>query len=182
MRYVLQIHLTEDDFTNFNVFHVNRSPYSGSMTGGLKKLVAVVYAVLIAMNFLRDGVNGHSVTYALVLVGFGGLLIWKMDSLFAFVTRRTMKRMKKSGKMPYSDDSRMEFYEDRLVEITGAGRMERTWESVERLCYVEGKVWYLYMSNSSAFVLPVEQIKSQVDIGEFRRFLESKCPCVERFA
>ena len=52
---------------------------------------------------------------------------------------------------------------------------------MERLCIREGKVWYLYMNNTAAFILPVEQIAAQTDLAEFRRYLESRCPVVERF-
>ena len=52
---------------------------------------------------------------------------------------------------------------------------------MERLCIREGKVWYLYMNNTAAFILPVEQLRAQTDVEEFRRFLESRVPVVDVF-
>lgn len=181
MRYELQIHMTEGDFAAFNVFHTTRSVYGKQMTRRLKLLVGGMFALAAAMYFLLKGINEESVLYAVLLAVVGGLFIWRYDKVFGKAMAKTLKRMKKTGKMPYSPDSRIEFYDDRVVEITDERRTELYWPTVERLCLVKGQAWYLYLNNSSAMVLPVEQIKAQTDIGEFYRFLEGKCPVVDRF-
>ena len=89
--------------------------------------------------------------------------------------------MKKSGKLPFSPEARLGFTDEGILEITPDGRMEKRWESMERLCIREGKVWYLFMNNTAAFILPVEQIRVQTDEVEFRRYLESKFSLVEVF-
>lgn len=181
MRYELQIYMTEGDFAAFNVFHTTRSVYGKQMTRRLKLLVGGMFALAAAMYFLLKGINEESVLYAVLLAVVGGLFIWRYDKIFGKAMGKTLKRMKKTGKMPYSTDSRIEFYDDRVVEITDERRTELYWPTVERLCLVKGQAWYLYLNNSSALVLPVEQIKAQTDIGEFYRFLEGKCPVVDRF-
>ena len=181
MRYELQTHMTEGDFAAFNVFHTTRSVYGKQMTRRLKLLVGGMFALAAAMYFLLKGINEESVLYAVLLAVVGGLFIWRYDKVFGKAMAKTLKRMKKTGKMPYSPDSRIEFYDDRVVEITDERRTELYWPTVERLCLVKGQAWYLYLNNSSAMVLPVEQIKAQTDIGEFYRFLEGKCPVVDRF-
>ena len=181
MRYELQIHMTEGDFAAFNVFHTTRSVYGKQMTRRLKLLVGGMFALAAAMYFLLKGINEESVLYAVLLAVVGGLFIWRYDKIFGKAMAKTLKRMKKTGKMPYSPDTRIEFYDDRVVEITNEHRTELYRPTVERLCLVKDQAWYLYLNNSSAMVLPVEQIKAQTDIGEFYRFLEGKCPVVDRF-
>ena len=181
MRYELKIHMTEDDFTAFNVFHTTRSVYGKQMTRRVKRLIAGMFALAAVLYFLMRGVNGESVLYAVFLAVVGGLFIWRYDKVFGKAMGKNLKRMAGNGKMPYAPESRIEFYDDKLVEITPERRTELYWPTVERLCAVEGKVWYLYLNNSSAVVLPVEQIRAQTDIGEFYRFLEEKCPVVDVF-
>ena len=98
-----------------------------------------------------------------------------------FTMKLVINNMKKSGKMAFSPESRLGFTDEGILEITPEGRLEKRWESMERLCIREGKVWYLYMNNTAAFILPVEQISAQTDVAEFRRYLESKCPVVACF-
>ena len=181
MCYELQIHMTDEDFAAFNVFHTTRSVYGKQMTRRLKLLVGGMFVLAAAMYFLLKGINEESVLYAVLLAVVGGLFIWRYDKIFGKAMAKTLKRMKKTGKMPYSPDTRIEFYDDRVVEITNEHRTELYWPTVERLCLVKGQAWYLYLNNSSAMVLPVEQIRAQTDIGEFYRFLEGKCPVVDRF-
>ncbi len=181
MRCELQIRLTDTDYADFNIFHMNRSPYSKSLRKGTRWPVAAVLLLCAALTLLAEGLTVFSVTYAAVIALVGGVMLWKFDSLFAFVFRRMMKRMKKSGKMGYSPESTVIFTEEGILEITPEAKTERQWSSVERLCLVEGKVWYLYLNNTAAFILPVEQLDAQADIGELYRFLEGKCPAVDRF-
>lgn len=181
MRFELQIKTTEEDFIGFNVFHTIRSVYGKQMTRRMKLLVAGMFALAAVLYFLMKGVTGESVLYAVVLAVVGGLFLLRYDKIFEKAMGKTVKRMTKTGKMPYAADSRLEFYEDSFVEITPEGRTERAWSSVERLCLVDGRVWYLYLNNSSALVLPVEQIKAQTDMDALLRFLTEKCPQVERF-
>lgn len=180
MLFSFQIRITDADYADFNVFHASRSPYAKQLLRGLRLPMVLIWAVCIALNFWNRGVNGESMTYALLVAAFGGVLLWKMDSLVSSVTRWSLRRMKKTGKMPFAPESRIEIHEDRIVEITPEQRTERVWTAVERLCLVDGKVWYLYLNNSAAFILPVEQLRAQTDIGALYRFVESKCPRVDR--
>ena len=181
MRYAFQIHMTDEDYTAFNLFHSIHSSYFRQSRRRLKGFILVLYALTIVFNFWREGVSAASVSYGLLLALIGGVLVWKFDRLYAVIIRSTVKGMKKSGKMPFSPDSRVELYDDKIVEITPEQRTERTWDSMERLCLVGGRYWYLYINNSAAFIFPVEQLREQTDIGELYRFVESKCPVVERY-
>ena len=83
--------------------------------------------------------------------------------------------------MAFSPEARVGFTDEGVLEITPDGRTEKRWESIERLCIREGKVWYLFMNNTAAFILPVEQLRAQTDLAEFRKYLESKVPVVDVF-
>jgi hypothetical protein len=115
-----------------------------------------------------------TVAYAVLLVGLGLMMTVFNGKFSGFTMKLVIHNMKKTGKMAFSPESRMGFTDEGILEITPEGRTEKRWESMERLCIREGKVWYLYMNNTAAFILPVEQISAQTDLAEFRGYLESK--------
>ena len=181
MNYVFDIFLTEEDYIDFNVFHMSRSAYGKKHQRMLRVMVAAIFAVAALVNFLAEGISPVTVAYAVLLGALGLLVTVFSGKTSGFTMKMVVNNMKKSGKLAFSPESRMEFSDAGIVEITPEGRMEKRWESMERLCIREGKVWYLYMNNTAAFILPVEQIAAQTDLAEFRRYLESRCPVVERF-
>jgi hypothetical protein len=181
MNYVFDIFLTEADYIDFNIFHMSRSAYGKKHQRMLRVMVAVIFAVAALVNFWAEGISPVSVAYAVLLVGLGLLVTVFSGKTSGFTMKLVINNMKKTGKMAFSPESRMGFTDEGILEITPEGRTEKRWESMERLCIREGKVWYLYMNNTAAFILPVEQISAQTDLEEFRRYLESKVPMVDVF-
>ena len=182
MSYIFDIFLTEEDYIEFNIFHMNRSVYGKRHQRVLRIMIAVIFAAAALINFCANGISPVTVAYALLLGGFG-LCMTVFDGKFnRFFVKLSIGNLKKSGKMAFSPEARMGFTDEGVLEITPDGRTEKRWESIERLCIREGKVWYLYMNNIAAFILPVEQLRAQTDLAEFRKYLESKVSVVDVFA
>ena len=181
MNYIFDIFLTEEDYIEFNIFHVNRSVYGKKHQRVLRIMLAVIFAAAALLNFWAEGISPVTVAYVLLL-GFLGLMMTVFFGIFSgFLTKLSIGNLKKSGKLAFSPEARVGFTDEGVLEITPDGRTEKRWESMERLCIREGKVWYLYMNNSAAFILPEEQLRAQTDLAKFRGFLESRVPVVEVF-
>ena len=181
MNYVFDIFLTEEDYIDFNIFHMSRSAYGKKHQRMLRGMVAVIFAVAALVNFWAEGISPVTVAYAVLLVGLGLMMTVFNGKFSGFTMKLVIHNMKKTGKMAFSPESRMGFTDEGILEITPEGRTEKRWESMERLCIREGKVWYLFMNNTAAFILPVEQISAQTDVEEFRKYLESRFPVVDVF-
>ena len=181
MNYVFDIFLTEEDYIDFNIFHMSRSAYGKKHQRLLRGMIAVIFVAAAIVNFLAEGISPVTVAYAVLLGGLGLMMTVFNGKFSGFTMKMVINNMKKSGKLAFSPESRMEFSDAGIVEITPEGRLEKRWESMERLCIREGKVWYLYMNNTAAFILPVEQIAAQTDPAEFRRYLESRFAQVDVF-
>lgn len=179
MRYVFDIFLSEADYIDFNVFHLSCSVYGKKHQRVLRMMLAAIFAVAALINFLAEGISPVTVAYALLLGGLGLLLTVFHGKFSGFITKLAIGNLKKSGKMAYSPESRLGFTDEGILEITPDGRTEKRWESIERLYIREGKVWYLYMNNTAAFIMPEAQLRAQTNLEAFRGFLEEKCPIVE---
>ena len=181
MNYVFDIFLTEEDYIDFNIFHMSHSAYGKKHQRLLRGMIAVIFVAAAIINFLAEGISPVSVAYAVLLGGLGLMMTVFSGKTSGFTMKLIINNMKKTGKLAFSPESRMGFSDEGILEITPEGRTEKRWESMERLCIREGKVWYLYMNNTAAFILPVEQISAQTDVEEFRKYLESRFPVVDVF-
>ena len=181
MNYVFDIFLAEKDYVELHIFHLSRSAYGKKHRQLLRVMVAAIFTVAVLLSFWMEGISPATVAYAVLLCVFGLLMTVFYGKFSEFTTKLIVRNMKKSGKLAYSPESRLGFTDEGILEITPEGRLEKRWESMERLCIREGKVWYLYMNNAAAFILPVEQLSAQTDVTEFRRYLESRFPVVDVF-
>ena len=181
MNYIFDIFLTEEDYIEFNIFHLSRSVYGKKHQRVLRSMLAVIFVAAALINFWAEGISPVTVAYALLLGVLGLMMTVFFGKFSGFLTKLSVGSLKKSGKMAFSPEARVAFTDEGVLEITPDGRTEKRWESMERLCIREGKAWYLYMNNTAAFTLPEEQLRAQTDLAEFRKYLESKIPVVEVF-
>ena len=181
MNYIFDIFLTEEDYIDFNIFHLSRSVYGKKHQRVVRVLLAVIFVAAALINFWAEGISPVTVLYALLLGVLGLMMTVFYGKFSGFLTKLSIGSLKKSGKMAFSPESRVGFTDEGILEITPEGRTEKRWETVERLCILEGKVWYLFTNNIAAFILPVEQLRAQTDLAEFRKYLESRVPVVDVF-
>ncbi len=85
------------------------------------------------------------------------------------------------GKLPFDPVSTLEFYEDKMVEITASSRTEQGYNIFERVCVVKDRYILLYKSSVGAYILPVAQIKAQLNQENLVDFLSKKCTNVEYY-
>ena len=85
------------------------------------------------------------------------------------------------GKLPFDPVSTLEFYEDKMVEITASSRTEQGYAIFERVCIVKERYIFLYKSSISAYILPMEQVKEQLNQEDLMAFLSKKCTNVEYY-
>ncbi|MBE6949319.1 MAG: hypothetical protein E7456_05675 [Ruminococcaceae bacterium] len=110
-----------------------------------------------------------------------GLYILFLVNVVKRNIKSQIKKLKKTGKLPFDAVSRLEFHEDKIIEITDSKRIEQGYEVLERICIVGDRFVYLYYSSIGAFILPVPQIKNQIDQDDFLNFLFQKCNIVEYY-
>ena len=105
--------------------------------------------------------------------------------LYKKILKRNLKRhinnLKKNGKLPFDPISKIEFFDDKLVEITPSSRTERTYGAIERIYVVKNQFVSLNYSSVGGYLLPIPQIEAQLDKEEFLSFLSQKCGTIEYY-
>ena len=179
MPFKMNITLTQDDYLAFNYCHTTASSFGKKRLRRTRIGILAVGVILSAVTVL---LRGWSVDAAISVTAY-----MLFSVLCAMFFKRGVKRsmqieikaMEKRGRLPMPPTSCIEFFEDKLVETTESTRVEQGYQEMERICIYRDRYIFLYNSGSSAYILPIEQIKQQVYYDDFMDFLFQKCDTVE---
>lgn len=181
MLFQLNINLSEDDYLDFNKFHSFESMHGKKLINKTRIIFVLAMIILAALFLLVMGLTTFSITYAALLLLFTLLYMVFFKKILTRNVKTQIKRLKKVGKLPFDPVSTLEFHEDKMVEITALQRTEQSYSIFERICVVKDRYILLYKSSVGAYILPVVQVKAQLNQEEFVDFLSSKCTNVEYY-
>ena len=181
MQYQLQITLTEEDYLAFNLFHSLESNHGKKQVNRSRNLFILIMALMAVLVAVVIDYNTITVGYVI----FMGLYILLYSLLYkkriAHRIKSQIKRMHKTGRIPYDPEVIFEFYEDKLVEITPTMRTEQSYDGIDRICVLGEEYVYLYRRCMIAYLLPLAQIRGQVPSDQFITFLLQKVSTVEYY-
>ena len=181
MLFQLNINLSEDDYLDFNKFHSFESMHGKKLINKTRIIFVLAMIILAALFLLVMGLTTFSITYAALLLLFTLLYMVFFKKILTRNVKTQIKRLKKVGKLPFDPVSTLEFHEDKMVEMTALQRTEQSYSIFERICVVKDRYILLYKSSVGAYILPVVQVKAQLNQEEFVDFLSSKCTNVEYY-
>ena len=181
MLFNLNINLSENDYLSFNNFHSFESTHGKKLIRKTRIRFILAMVFLAALVVLILGWTTFSVVYAALLLLLTLLYMLFFKKVLTRNIKTQIKRLKKMGKLPFDPVSTLEFYEDKMVEITALQRTEQSYSIFERICVVKDRYILLYKSSVSAYILPVLQVKEQLNQEDFIAFLSKKCTNVEHY-
>lgn len=181
MRFQLDLTITEEDYLAFNYFHVLESSFGKKriILARLRYIALTVLLVVLVLLFSRGRIDPS--LYVIVLSAYTTLYMLLYKSLVKRSIRASIKRVKKEGKPSFDPISKLEFYDDKLVAIDSTKRIEQGYDGIEGVHIVEDRYIFLYDGHSSCFILPIPQVKAQLNQEEFIDFLFKKCSKVEYY-
>ena len=171
MPYRFQIHLTEQDYVNYNLFVMFRSPH------GRKQYYSTLF-VLVAMMALfclyslwsADFAPGSFVLCIPYMIA-GAVFCLLLKPLMIWLLKLQVRRQKFSGKPGYSPEAVMEFFEDRFTEVTPEQKAEQKYTVIDRVCINGSRYIYIHVNTVMAYILPTSCFLSEEQREEFLHFL-----------
>ena len=181
MKYSLRVLLTENDYYEFNVFHATRSHYGKKTLAAMRNMffilsAAIAVLVLVLGDFTIDSIIS-AVIYALVPI----VLSFFVKPIMRFSLKGTIAALKKSGKLGYSPESVIEFYDETFKEITPDEMSEKKYSTIERVSIIEGSTVYLHTNASMCLILPRPAFESDEEYTSFIDFIKSKCDTIDYY-
>lgn len=181
MLFQLNINLSEEDYLAFNIFHSFESMHGKKAIRKSRLFFALAMIILAVLVMLVTGVTTFSVIYAAMLLLFTSLYMVFFKKIFTRNINAQIKRLKKIGKLPYDPISTLEFHEDKMAEISASKRTEHGYNIFERICIVKDRYIFMYHNSVGAYILPVEQLNTQLNQKDFVDFLSAKCTNFEYY-
>lgn len=174
MQYQLNISLTDEDYFAFSYFYHTDSPWSKPRLKSSRTSNIILGSIFLIVGFLLFSADSF---YYLYLAVFGAFLLFNglfTKKILAGNIRKNTKNAQEAGTLLYDPLLKLEFYEDKLVEIVPNGRYEDRYVRLKQIFVLPDYV-FCFTIKGNAYILPVAQLEAQVDKKEFLDFLASKC-------
>ena len=179
MHFKFNIRLTDQDYLDYNIFWMLKSPYGKKQMLKFRITIAILFA---AVSFLALFGGGFSVSAWLGIIPYVILLVLfelLLNPFFVWVLKNNIKSLKSKGKMGYSPVAEMEFYDERFIEVTPDTKSEQKYSAVERVSVITDKVIYIHVNNVASYILPLSCFESNEQYNEFLDFVKTKCTNVD---
>lgn len=175
MKFRFDIRLTEEDYLNFNIFHLYNDPSSKKNLLIIRICLNVIlFSALIFQFFVSRDIAAIIVTAVLLVIPVVLLNVF-YNKYWEFITKKQIKSMKKSGKLPFPPESVLEFYDDYGVEITPYARTEHKHSAIEKIYLSDHRYIYMYINSSQAYIIPLSAFSSEEHFNSFMNFISTKC-------
>lgn len=175
MKFRFDIKLNDNDYLDFNRFTLIRSPYGKKQMVSFRIILTIMFVAVALFQLITYGFSWNSLFDSIPILIIFVVSQAFLKKLLALSLKGDIKRLKKSGKMPYSPESVIEFYEECFVEITLENKNEQKYSSIERISIVDGKMIYIHINNMMAYILPLYCFASSEQYNDFIDFIKSKC-------
>lgn len=179
MKFQFNVNVNDQDYLDYNIFWIIRSPYGKKQIKTLRITITVFVAILILISLFSGGFSLESILGILPMIIVLLLFQFFLTKFFSWSLKEHIKALKKSGKMGYSPSSVIEFYEDSFVEITPDNKIEQRYSSIERISVVDNKMMYIHVNNIMAYMLSLSSFKTKEQYDEFFEFIKTKCSNID---
>ena len=181
MLFQLSVNGTEEDYLAYSLFQAFETTYGKKQIRKVRVQLACLAMLVIGIVLYINGFSVYSFASCLIYGLYSALYILLFKKLRMRHTKREVKKLAKAGKLPFDPVSTYEFYEEKLVETTTTTRTEQSYSAIEQLCIVKDKYIFLCTNDFAAYVLPISQIREQLDYDALLSFLSQKCAAVEYY-
>ncbi|MGG1678274.1 YcxB family protein [Neobacillus sp. NRS-1170] len=165
----IRYHLTEEDYLNFNMFHVKNSKAAMHSLNIQRYLLPVIF---IIAAYLASTYGDLPFVEAFVIY-FITAVLWILfypKFFFRHVKRMTMKMMKEGKNEGMLGDHVLRMTDEGIVDSSANGETRVNWAGIVEMKEDQNYI-YLYNSGVSACILPKRDLN---DVAGVRNYLAGK--------
>ncbi|MBR5449525.1 MAG: YcxB family protein [Clostridia bacterium] len=181
MKFQFNVHTNETDYFEYNKFMLIRSYYGKKRFFMYRIFVALLCMVGMLFLLWNNGFTQGAYMGAILMLLFAIAVQLLLAPFMTLTLKSDLRNLKKRGKMAFSPDSTMEFYEDVFIEITPTNKTEQPYSVIERISVVDDKMIYIHVNNIMSYILPVACFESKEQCDDFFEFIKTKCANIDRY-
>lgn len=165
----IKYHLTEEDYINFNMFHIKNSKTAmRSLT--IQRFIGPIIFIISSYVFSKIGdvpFLGLFITFLILSILW---VIFYPKYFYSHVIRHVKKMIKEGKNDGLLGEHHMMMTEDGIVDSTTNGETKVNWSGIQQI-KENDDYFYLYNSSVSAYILPKRELHN---LDEISSFLKSK--------
>ncbi|WP_313076073.1 YcxB family protein [Lacrimispora sp.] len=168
-----KITLSDDDYLLFNQYHLLNSLSGKKYLMSIKFVCPLICFMFIVILYIAgsDFKLILSETIFMTIISIFWIIFSKRKILKSMNKRIT--KMKKEGRLPYSNQAILKFDDEKIHEITPNTENVTKYSLIEKIAVTE-KAIYIYFSSLQAFILPVTAFSKEIERLEFLEFINKK--------
>ena len=158
----INYHLTEEDYLNFNMFHIKNSK-TAIRSLQMQRIIGPLIFLISSYVFSRIGdvpFVGLFITFSILSILW---FIFYPKYFYNHVIRHVKKMIKEGKNDGLLGDHRMLITDEGIVDSTTNGETKVTWSGIKEFKEDENNL-YLYNSSVSAYILPKRELNNVDDV------------------
>lgn len=157
------IKISEQDYIAFNKYYLHSSNVLKKTKNIVTFTLAGLCLVIIIMFFYFNSFD--NLVVPIVESVIAGIFI--LAYIFYFRTvginrsvNNTIKRMKKDGRLPFEENSEIEFTDEMIIDKSTITQTRLKYEDVEKIIKTE-KYLFIFIDSARAIIVPLEQLNDK---------------------
>lgn len=167
------ITLDDNDYLLFNQYHLFNSRNGKNFLRYYRFLAPFVSLIVIAIFYMAGSdfelILLEAILMTIISIWFIG---FSKKKIIKFMKVR-IKKVKKEGRLPYSNESILKFDEEKIHEITPNTENITKYSLIEKIAVTE-KAVYIYFGALQAYILPVKAFSDEMEKLKFLEFINTK--------
>lgn len=166
--------ISEDDYIEFCGYNLSNTPLGRKNLNAVRISIPVfAICVLVIMWVLKVSQTLLIIEVAL-LVPFSVLWVVFAKRILLWNTRRLIKKLKSTGKPPYSEEGTLIFEDESIVDSNDCAETRVKYSAVNKLCVTEAAIYVYFSSMQQAVVLPKSAFENNANMENLIAFLKDK--------
>lgn len=168
-----KITLNDNDYLLFNQYHLLNSP-TGKKTVVFFKFIIPFICLMFVVKFHIEKADFQLILIEAILMSIISIFwIGYYKKILLKSIKNYIKKIKKDGRLPYSNEAILKFDDESIYEITPNTENKTKYSLVEKIAVTE-KAIYIYFSSVQAYIVPVTTFSEEIEKLKFLEFINSK--------
>ena len=175
MKFKFNVNITQEDYIEFNKIVMAETPV-GKKSNKISNLIFIaVCVILVLFTLVNSNFSGEGfIVTGILIIAFLLVHLTLNKAINNLAMKTTVKSLTKiKGKLPYSENSVLEFYDDVFIEITDDNKSEMKYSAIENV-FVNEKMVVLFINSIQAYIVPTRSFESIEQKNSFMEFLNER--------
>lgn len=173
-----KITLDDDDYFLINQYHLLNSPAGKKTLMYFRSIIPVICLMVVVVFGIAGSDSLLILIEAILLTILSIFWVIYSKKILLNSMKKSIKRLKKEGKLPYSNEAILKFDDESIYEITPNTENKTRYSMIEKIAVTE-KAIYIYFSSVQAYILPVTSFSGEMEKIKFLEFINMKTGILE---